>query len=711
MFVLALLHHEAARAAGWAALAAMLAVPAAPAQAPEPHEGPPTPPVARRDDYSYRLHGVAISDPYRWLEDQHSPETRAWIEAENIYTESVLGRLPQRAWVAEHLRPLLQVEEIGLPIERGDRFFYLQRAPEQPQATLYMRQGATGAAEAIIDPNQLDPRHTTSVTLDTASDDGRLLAYGLRAGGRDETTLHLYDVARRRELPETFPSARYMSVAFTPENDGLYYVRYLPAAGPRLFLHHLGSEPSADRELFGQDLGADKAMSVELSEDGRYLLLTVFHGSGSQQTELYYQDRAGHGPITPLVNDIVALFHGQLAGSTVYIDTNWQAPNHRILAVDLHRPERHHWRVIVAEDKNAVIEGFAAAGGHLFVNYLENVRSRVAVLTAQGRPLREIAFPALGTVSRVVGRWSDPRVFYEFSSFAIPPTIYEEMAATGEQSVWARVQAPVDSATYTVEQVWYRSKDGTRVPMFLAHRKDLRRDGDRPTLMTGYGGFDISLTPGWNPVAVLWAELGGVFAVPNLRGGGELGEAWHHAGMLAHKQNVFDDFFAAAEWLIANHYTRPARLAATGRSNGGLLMGAAMTQRPDLFGAIDCGYPLLDMLRYEKFPIGSFWVPEYGTAQDPAQFPFIYAYSPYQHVQPGRQYPAILFVTGDSDTRVNPMHARKMTALMQAASGSGRPILLHYDVTEGHSGGQPLAKRIADAAEEQGFLLWQIGVP
>jgi prolyl oligopeptidase len=387
--------------------------------------------------------------------------------------------------------------------------------------------------------------------------------------------------------------------------------------------------------------------------------------------------------------------------------TNWQAPNGRILAVDLRNPARDNWRQVIPES-SAAMEGFSLAGGKLFVNYLEDVHSRVRIFEPGGKPVRDIRFPALGTVSSVTGQWTSPETFFQFESFHLPETIYRYHAATGRQQIWAQSNMPIRTDDLELKQVWYESKDRTKIPMFLLHRRGIKLDGSNAAFLTGYGGFNVSMTPEFSPTAVLWAEKGGVFALPNLRGGGEFGDRWHRAGMLANKQNVFDDFIAAAEWLVKEGYTRPARLAISGRSNGGLLMGAALTQRPDLFRAVICGYPLLDMVRYHTFLVARWWVPEYGSSEDPAQFKSIYAYSPYHRVKPGTRYPAVLFVTGDSDTRVAPLHARKMAALLQA-SGSERPVLLDYDTRAGHSRGMPVSRQIEDLTDQLSFLLWQLG--
>jgi prolyl oligopeptidase len=392
------------------------------------------------------------------------------------------------------------------------------------------------------------------------------------------------------------------------------------------------------------------------------------------------------------------------------MQTNWQAPNGRVLAVDLKNPARDKWKEVVPAGKTA-IQGVSTAGGRLFVRYLENVLPHIRIFDPQGKPQGEIAFPSIGSASGLRGSWDKNEAFFTFTSFVTPPTIYRYDIAKGTREVWAKENVPVASHRFEVKQVKYASKDGTLIPMFLVHKKDIKFDGSSPALLTGYGGFNLSQTPGFSARAALWVEKGGVYALPNLRGGGEFGEDWHKAGMLAKKQNVFDDFIGAAEWLVKNGYTSPSRLAISGGSNGGLLVGAALTQRPDLYAAVVCFYPLLDMVRYHKFLVAGYWVPEYGSGDNPEQFPFIYAYSPYHHVKAGTKYPAVLFVTGDSDTRVAPLHARKMAALLQASNGGDRPILLHYDTKAGHSGGStPVTKRIEELTDELSFLFAETAV-
>ncbi|HEV3277512.1 MAG TPA: prolyl oligopeptidase family serine peptidase [Terriglobia bacterium] len=670
------------------------------------------PPPTRRDDVLDDYHGVKVPDPYRWLEDQNSPETRAWVKVQDDHTRSTLDSLPGRDVIRQRLSALMNVDVIGVPREEAGRYFFSRRKVGQDLPVLYVRQGLEGDDRVLLDPHPLSPDHTTSVTLQDVSKDGRLIAYGVRLGGKDEESIHLKDVDSGKDLADVLPEARYAGVTLKADKTGLYYGRQL-SSGPRLFYHALGTDPAKDQQIFGDGLGPGDIAFPRLSDDGRYLLIEVSHGAAAVKTELYLQDLVAGTPIRPVVNDINSRFSGDLAGDRLYIQTNWQAPNSRVLVTDLSTPTRDHWREVVPQS-DAAIEGISAAAGRLFVNYTRDAHSVVKVFGPDGSNGREIPLPTLGTASVVAGRWESPNAFFNFSSFADAGTIYRYDPGQGAPEVWAHVETPVQSDSLAVRQVWYASKDGTRVPMFVVLRKDAKLDGSNPTLMTGYGGFDLSMTPGFSAEAVAWVESGGVFALPNLRGGGEFGEKWHHAGMLADKQNVFDDFEAAAQWLIDNRYTSPAKLAITGQSNGGLLVGAALTQRPDLFRAVVCRYPLLDMLRYQDFLVARFWVPEYGEATNPDEFKYIAAYSPYQNVKQGTKYPAVLFVTGDGDTRVAPLHARKMAAMMQwatsAGQNAGRPILLSYDTKSGHLGGRPLSKQIDELTDELSFFTWQLGM-
>lgn len=665
------------------------------------------PPATRKGDVVDNLHGSVIPDPYRWLEDQNSLETRAWIEAENKCTEAVLKAVPGREAISKRLAELLKVDTFGLPMIRPGAYFFTKRRADQELFVVYKREGLNGADKVLLDPHPLSADHSTSVGLLNISRDGSLAAYRVRAGGQDEVTVHFIDTVTGKDLPDVLPHGDYFSIAIEPSKRGLYYTLQT-ANGTRVFHHVMGTEAAKDEEIFGKGYGRDKILAAQLSDDGRDLLITVVFGTGSSRSELYYKRLDRDEPVKPLVNDLESVFFGQWGGRYIFVNTNWKAPNWRILRVDLDHPEREQWKEVVPES-DAAIESFSLGGGKILVRYIRNAVSQVKVFDAGGAAAGELPLPGVGSVSGISSRWESDEVFFGFQSYNVPESIYRYSLPTRAIETWAAPKVPVDPRAYTVEQVWYESRDKTRIPMFLLYKKGVARDGARPTLLIGYGGFDLSQTPEFDPSAIEWVNRGGVVAVANLRGGGEFGEAWHHAGMMEKKQNVFDDFIAAAEWLIANKFTNPQKLAIEGGSNGGLLVTAALTQRPDLFRAVVCEYPLIDMLRYHKFLQGPFWVPEYGSADDPEQFKYIYAYSPYQHVKDGAKYPAVLFVTGDGDTRVAPLHARKMAARMQAA-GSNRPVLLLYDTKSGHSGGRPLNKQIEEDTDILSFLFSQLGM-
>ncbi|HYM62700.1 MAG TPA: prolyl oligopeptidase family serine peptidase [Thermoanaerobaculia bacterium] len=664
----------------------------------------PPPPATEVHAVTETLHGVEITDPYRWLEDQKSPETRAWIDRENAYTDKVIGNLPRREAIAKRVEALLNTDQIGLPTVQNGRYFFTRRRKGEDLFSIYMREGAKGADVLLIDPAPMNPKHTTNVGIEAVSRDGKLVAYYVREGGADEVEVRFFDVDARHDTGTPLIRARYEGVSVSANRTTAYYTRVLEA-GPRVFRRSVSG--SDEEKLFGDAYTPDKIIYSNLSDDGKYLLIQVLYGSAARKTDLFLMDVLADGPVRTVVNDLEARSVAEVAGDQLVIQTNWNAPNNRVMVVGVADPARSNWKELIPENKNAAIQSVSAAGGSVFVNYLENVKPRIVSFGLDGKQRGEIAFDTIGRLEDVSGTWSSPVAFFRFSSFATPPTIYSYDVAGGKRDVFAQAEAPVQPSDFTVEQVWYQSTGGTRVPMFLFYKKGLKRDRSNPTYLTGYGGFNLSQLPTFSARAVAWAEQGGVYALANLRGGGEFGEAWHHAGMLEKKQNVFDDFYAAAEYLIAKDYTSAEHLGISGNSNGGLLVTAALTQRPSLFKAVICGYPLVDMLRYHKFLVGSFWVPEYGSADDAEAFKWIYAYSPYQHVKKGTRYPAVLFITGDADTRVAPLHARKMAALMQA-SGSGNPVLIRYHVSGGHSGGEPVAVQVKNEAESLSFLLWQL---
>ncbi len=668
----------------------------------------PPPPPTEAKPVTDDLHGTKITDPYRWLEDQKSPETRAWIDAQMKYTEQYLSQVKIRPEIVNELTKLERVESYSIPIERGGSYFFKKRLADENQGSIYVRHGLHGQDERLIDATKLSTDQNTSVQIADISKDGKLLVYGTRGGGADEETVHVLDVAAGKELPDSLPSARYFEVSLSPDEKGLYYGR-VETTGSAVYYHKLGTAADADEMIFGKNFEGETFGPMELisggvTENGRYLLITVSHGVPANRVDVYVKDlRTPDAPIKPIIRGIDSRFTPVNFYDDLYVMTDYNAPNYRVMQIHIGDPQPQHWRTIVPEGKD-VISGISVVGGNLFVTGLHDVVTETRIFTIEGKQVGKVTYPTIGAGTDVFGRQDSENGFYSFESFIIPPTIYHYNVRTGKTEVFAKPTVPFDSKDYEVKQVFYSSKDGTKVPMFISSKKGVKRDGNTPTLMFAYGGFLVNLTPTWNPEYAWWMEQGGFYAQPNLRGGGEYGEKWHKAGMFEHKQNVFDDFFAAAEYLSNEKYTSPKRLAIRGRSNGGLLMGVAMTQHPEMFGAIWCGYPLLDMTRFQQFLVGKWWTTEYGSPENAEQFPYLLKYSPYQNVQPGTKFPAIMFNTGDSDTRVAPLHARKMTALVQHDNANDRPILLHYQTVSGHSAGVSITQAITDTADELAFL-------
>ena len=664
-------------------------------------------PSTRSENIVDVIHGVEVPDPSRWLEDQDSPETRRWIESQNAHTDSFLKQLPGRTGLRNIVTRILERDVIGLPTERGGRYFFSKRLADQELSVLYVREGVNGNDRVLLDPHPLSEDHTKSVELQEISHDGELVVYAVRDGGVDEVSLHVLNVSTGEPLLDMLPAARYGEVSLKPDKHGFFYERYRDVT-PRVMYHELGADVLDDQQIFGEGYKKHHIPVTKLSDDGRWLVVHVIEGS-SGPTEIHVKDLHSNEPFVTAIADGVSESWAEFAGDRLVVTTNLDAPNKRVVVVDPAKPSVEHWEELIQEREDNVILGAWGLGGKLVVSSLKDVQPRVAIHDMSGRHLRDISAETIGSIGGGSGRWESDEAFFTFQTFFVPSTIYRYDLETGEQRLWSQVEIPVETDTYEVEQRWYLSKDGTKVPMFVVHAKGLHLDGLNPTLLTGYGGFNLSRTPSFSALATAWIENGGVYAVANLRGGGEFGEAWHQAGMLENKQNVFDDFIAAAEYLVASGYTTEARLAIQGGSNGGLLVGAVSNQRPDLFGAVVCTYPLLDMVRYHQFLVASFWIPEYGSSDDPKQFDYIHAYSPYHNVVDGGEYPATLYISGDGDTRVAPLHARKMAALMQAKNGSMNPILLRYHTQAGHSGGQPVRQQVDDMVDMVSFLLWQVG--
>jgi prolyl oligopeptidase len=680
--------------------------------------GPPKAKVAAVED---TVQGHKIVDRYRYLENGSDPDTQQYVEQEMAYTRSVLDPLPGRERINARLSQLLTIGTIGAPQIGGPYYFYTRREGTQNQPVLYVREGLSGNDRVLMDVNKMSNDGTVALDWWFPAEDGKYVAYGTSPNGSEESTLRLIETASGKLLPDTIERTRFASLAWKKDNSGFYYTRHpkkgdVPAGEEvyhvKVFYHDLGSDPDKDPLLFGEGRNAQDIPNVSLSEDGRWLLITVFQGW--TKSEMYLQDLAAKTPPMEITTGKEFLYSGDFLKGKLYITTNEDAPRFRVFVADAATPKRENWKELIPQT-DAVLQGANVLGGKLFAQYEHNASSELKVFDVEGKKLREIALPTIGTVSAVAGKWDVAEMFFGFQSYTVPPSVYRYDLNSGATSLWAKVDAPsIDPSAFEVQQVWYNSKDGTRIPMFVVSKKGIEKTGKNPVLLTGYGGFNVSETPSFSRAMYLWMEHGGIYAVANLRGGSEFGEDWHRAGMLEKKQNVFDDFIAAGEYLISQKYTDKDHLAILGGSNGGLLMGAMITQRPDLFRAVVCAVPLLDMLRYQNFQIAKLWIPEYGSAEDPKQFEFIYAYSPYHHVKPGEAYPAILFMTADTDTRVDPMHAKKMAALMQAEAKNGaskeKPILLRIETKAGHGQGKPVAKQIEENTDMYSFLFWQLGV-
>ncbi|MBK9753559.1 MAG: S9 family peptidase [Nannocystis sp.] len=684
------------------------------------------PPATRRDELVEELHGTPVADPYRWLEDASDPAVQGWMRAQDDHARGLLAALPEGPALRARLAELLYVDAISAPVRRGDRIFYTRRHKDREKAIYYVRDGEDGDERVLLDPNTLSPDGSISVHGVFPSYDGRLLAYKLSINNADASTMHLRDLDSGRELPDRIDNARYASPAWTPDGRGFYYV-WLPAdpsippaelpGRAEVRFHRVGDAGDHDDIIAAATGDASRFVGVQLSRDGRFL--TISHQHGWNSTDLYFKDLseapASDPPVPkdipapgfrPLVAGRPAIFDLIAWRGAFYVHTNDGAPRYRVFKVDPARPERAHWRELVPES-DATLEGVQVIGDRLVLSYLRDAHNELQLRDLEGAPIGPIALPGLGSTSGLVGEPDDPRAYFHFTSFTQPDQIYSTDVQRGETHLWRAIEVPVDTSRFTVEQVRYPSKDGTPISMFIVRRRDLPLDGKRPTLLYGYGGFSVSLTPAFSARAVAWLEHGGVYAVPNLRGGGEYGEDWHRAGMREQKQNAFDDFAAAAQYLITHDYTRPQQLAVYGGSNGGLLVGALMTQHPELVRAVVCAVPLLDMLRYHRFGAGRTWIPEYGDPDIAAEFAWLHPYSPYHHVPKDSPLPALLMLSADSDDRVDPMHARKFTAAVQHVSE--RPAWLRVERNAGHGGADLVQQTIAREADALAFLLAELG--
>jgi prolyl oligopeptidase len=690
---------------------------------PEPRAAalPNSIPEARRGADADTLHGVRVPDPYRWLEDVRSAEVQTWLSRAGGHTRKALDALPGGKTLLARLAKLAYVDRLYPPSRKGKRFFFPRQHKDKEKIVYYWQEGERGKARVLIDPNTLSADGSVAVHGIFVDWQGKRAAYKLAPNNADESTLHVMDVATGKEsVVDRIPGAKYASPSWTPSGDGFYYTRLpvdpsiKPSDRPghaEVYFHRLGTDHTRDVLVHAKTGDPRRFLSPYLTRDGKHLFIFIQHGWSSVDVWVRPERKgAAPAPFVPLVVGKDALYDVTAWKGAFYVTTNEGAPRYRLFRVSPAKLDRKDWQEIVPEAKDAVLADVRVVGDHLALQYLRNAATELRIATLAGKVIRTVAFPEIGSASQLQGNAEDDVAYYAFTSFLTPTTIYRTSVRKGGRAVFSKVDLPIDASPFQVERVSYPSRDGTMISMFLVHRRDLKREGSTPFMLYGYGGFNVSLTPEFRSSYLVWLEQGGGVAIPHLRGGGEYGEDWHQAGMLLRKQNTFDDFLAAARYLIRSGYTRADRLAIRGGSNGGLLVGAAMTQAPELFRAVSCHVPLLDMVRYHLFGSGKTWISEYGSADDPAQFRALHAYSPYHRVRHGVRYPALLMLSADSDDRVDPMHARKFAAAVRWATAGPGPVLLRVETQAGHGGGDQIKKSIELAADELAFLLHALGL-
>lgn len=674
-------------------------------------------PMTKIDDVVDTLHGVPVHDPYRWLEDTDDPAVQKWTDEENALTRSLLDSLPAREKIKSRLAELWSYTETSTPGLYGDRYFFTRKEGLQDHAVIFYKDGLDEEPTVVIDPNKFEGDKTAAVNFWKPSPQGEYVAYGVSEAGTEVASIYVREVATGQDLPLKIPRARYSSIIWEKDASGFFYTR-LPNRGDvppgdenyyrRVYHHNLGDDVASDPVIWRDDEVKENSPGLSRSEDFNYMFLMLWKSS-TEENALYYMDLKTRDEFHPMAPDYESTNIPEMIDTIVYIMTTDGAPNRKIMWTNIKSPERENWSELVPESED-LLENFAIVNRHLVLQYMHNAYHQIKIYTLGGRLVKTLELPTLGTVSELQGDWDKPELFFKFQSFNYPRTVFRYDFETDELTALEQVELDIDPSDYISEQVWYKSKDGTDIPMFLVHKKGVAQDGNNPALLYGYGGFFSSQTPWFSGTYSYLLEQGVVLGVPNLRGGGEFGEKWHRAGMLENKQNVFDDFIAAAEWLIDNKYTNPSRLAIRGGSNGGLLVGAVEVQRPDLFKVVMCGVPLLDMIRYHKFLIARYWIPEYGSSEDADQFQYLLKYSPYHNVKDGVSYPATYLTAGESDGRVHPLHARKMAARLQAANAGDNPILLWVQRRAGHGQGMPTSMALEESADEWTFFFWQLGM-
>ncbi len=664
------------------------------------------------DDYF----GTLVPDPYRWLEDDYAPEVKEWVAQQNEVTFRYLSQIPFRQTIEQRLRQLWNYERYSTPDYEGGYYYYFKNDGLQDQSVLYRQAGLQAQAELVLDPNTFSTDGTVSLGGISFNRSGQLLAYQVSESGSDWRKILVRDLVQGKDLADTLRWVKFSGMAWA--GDGFFYARYPePEAHTytgrnefhQVYYHKIGTPQEEDQLVFADHTHPMRLFGVTTTRDERFLVLSIAESTSGNALYFRYlhkQDPNFQPIVEEIADDYVLVDH---VGDELLILTNNEADNWRLIAVNVHQPQRPHWRDVIPEGED-VLRDVVLAGGKLVAHYIHNAASQLKIFDLNGQQLAEIALPHIGTVRSISGEPDRSELFYSFTSFTRPTTIYRYDLQTQQHEVWKAPKIDFDSDAYITKQVWYTSKDGTRVPMFITHKKGLKLDGKRPTLLYGYGGFDISILPSFYVPRLVVLENDGVYAVANIRGGGEFGKEWHLAGTKERKQNVFDDFIAAAEYLIQNRYTSPQYLAIEGRSNGGLLVGAVMTQRPDLFKVAFPGVGVLDMLRYHLFTIGAAWATDYGRSDDPKMFPYLYAYSPVHNVKPAK-YPATLVTTADHDDRVVPAHSFKFIAALQANQQGPDPVLIRIETKAGHGAGVPISKRIQEETDKLAFMFYNMKVP
>ncbi|OCQ93195.1 prolyl endopeptidase [Limnothrix sp. PR1529] len=675
-------------------------------------------PTSRTVDQVDIYHGVSVPDPYRWLEDANATETADWIAAQNQLTFDYLAQIPARSPIYDRMLQLWDYEKLSVPWKRGDRYFYYKNDGLQNQSVLYTLDRLDGEPRVLLDPNRLSDDGTVALSGIAFTQDGSLMAYGLSAAGSDWQTWRVRSVATGEDLPDRLDWVKFSRASWTPDNRGFFYSRYdEPNAEnqfqetnyfQKLYYHELGTEQAADRLIYERPDQPEWGFGGTVSDDGSYLLIAVWKGTESKNLLFVKDLRQPDSPVRELVGDWVGSF-GFIDndGAIGWFETNWQAPMGRVVAIDLDATSTD-WQSTIQEvipEATYKLDAVSTLNDGFVVEYLQDARSAVQFFNLQGQFQFEIELPGLGSIGGFQGKRGDRETFYSFTSYTTPTRIYRYDFASQTSQLFREPTVAFNPEDYETRQVFYHSKDGTKIPLFISHKKGLELTGDHPTILYGYGGFNVSLTPVFSVSNLVWMEMGGIYAVANLRGGGEYGEAWHEAGTKLQKQNVFDDFIAAAEWLIANQYTKPQRLAISGGSNGGLLVGACLIQRPDLFGAALPAVGVMDMLRFPQFTIGWAWCSDYGSPENEAEFQALYAYSPLHNLRSGTAYPATLVTTADRDDRVVPAHSFKFTAALQAAQGGDAPTLIRIETKAGHGAGKPTTKIVEEASDKLAFLV------